>query len=135
MYYYKVGYHSYEESEYITFTNTVRYTEEQMHKIVGKVAAYVIKKDKYIKKREECQINDIVQSEHFIIGMEKEGFKQLPFDVVSSYWGWNGFTIKKRPKFYAPHIWEHDSDDKDRALISVMKEALKREKASKKKSK
>lgn len=135
MYYYKVGYHSYEESEYVVFTSNIKYSEEQLHQTIEKVAAFVIKKDKYIKKRGECQITDIIQSEHFVIGMERAGFKQLSYDKTISYWGWNGCSIKKKSKFYTPHIWEQDSDDKDRKLIAEMKEALKREKTSKKRSK
>jgi hypothetical protein len=88
MYNYKVGYHSYEESNYIDLFHEKLFTKEQLEDIVNKVAVEVVRE---MRKTTDFISNfqDIVENTLFTQMLtEKYGFKELKYQQVLSYFGW-----------------------------------------------
>lgn len=111
MHIYNLGYHTYEESDYVQLYHKKKYSKKEFEKVVAKAAVSVLKNSKN-KKENKISFQDIFFS--LIEGLvEQFGFKEVKFDAEFSVFGWANILDEKD--------WKHDRDKQLNELTRSLK--------------
>jgi len=101
MYYYEVGYGSYEDSYYVTLTHAEQLTEAQLTELVTQAmeqtALRLAKSTKHFDYK-LLHVSDLVADGLFTEEMKKLGFAELTYQVKFSMFGWESI-------FNEEHSW------------------------------
>lgn len=84
---YKIGWYSYEESCYISFTHDEKYSHDELTKIIGEAAVKAIKEEKGEKHHYLHGFDDIFYAVADILGRDY-GFAPLAYDEEWDIFGW-----------------------------------------------
>jgi hypothetical protein len=93
MYFYKIGYHSYEESAFAELTHENKYTDEEIHNIVSNAVIRVLQE--IVAKKKKCIFNSSYEGLHDLITedlIEMDGFKKVKYQSIWSCFGWASVT-------------------------------------------
>lgn len=114
MYIYNVGYHSYEESEYVQLCHTKKFNKKEFEKIVTKATVNILKEYK-IKKGEKLSFQDIL---HEVVRelIKNFGFEEIKFTSEFNVFGWANILDEKD--------WKHDRDEQLKLLTKLLKKEL-----------
>jgi len=118
MYYYEVGYGSYEDSERIMLTHETLFSEKEFRDLVSEVTMEVMKRE--IEK-------------HNYVSCSEHRFDWLCDDTAKALCDSRGFSIPKPTAKFRPFGWESfinldwtkDGDDVEEDLLSLNKAATK----------
>lgn len=88
MYFYSVGYGSYEDSGYIQFTHSSKFSDEQLERVVEDCLFEVLKKF----GTEDSNFSELMfhgdRERYFMTAMKKRGFVPLKYTARFSVFGW-----------------------------------------------
>ena len=129
--FYKIGYHSYEDSHHFIFSSSTKYTKGELHELVKKEIKELIN-----DKNDFHSVSDLVSEPKLAAAMAKYDLTLLFFEENLSYWGWNhreynwNEDLEDNPDsegYYKPlslESWEMENTDIDKDLILFINEAL-----------
>lgn len=114
MFIYNLGYHTYEESEYIQLYHNKKFNKKEFEKIVIKATITILKKYE-IKSTEIVTFQDILYDvvEELI---KNFGFKKVKFSSEFNVFGWANILNEKD--------WEYNRDEQLNKLTKAVKKEL-----------
>lgn len=128
---YNIGYGTCEESEYIQYHHTEKFTHEELRVIVADcmfVVLNILADDEYRGglKGEGPQFADIMMNERFEKELEKRGFTRLKFEGNAGVFGWAGSLKVGSWKEYSDEdtIWYQKQMKKKAKKAGITVEAV-----------
>lgn len=116
MYLYKIGYGSYEESCFVSFTHEKRFTHDELTKIIGEATVKAIKKQKTQEHHTVHNFQDVFKdykdNDVIHILQSDYGFVAIEYDEFWSCFGWPSIFVKKD--------WGSDRDENLDAITDAV---------------
>ncbi len=115
-YFYKIGFYSYEESDYDILEHKIKFTKEE---VTDMIAEAIVALEKEMICSGHCTLNF---EDFWTSGLSKwlisnKGFVKVNFEVVWDVFGWaNVFNISD---------WASDRTEVDKSLVNLIKEKSK----------
>lgn len=118
MYIYNIGYHSYEESEYIQLYHKKEFGRKTFEKILCQATVNVLKNNEEIKKEDKINVTfQDIFSEVVEELIKNFKFKEVKFSSEFSVFGWASILDEED--------WKISRDEQLNLLTKTIKRALK----------